>query len=60
MKTQQVAVTYLTKDKDGKNVNSTITIPVGFYLDPGDTVEESGIFIVPKGEAPQVNVRMLK
>lgn len=60
MKTQQVAVTYLTRDKDGKSVNSTITIPVGFYLDPGDTVEESGVFIVPKGEVPQVSVRMLK
>ena len=60
MATHQINVTYLTRDKEGKMINSMITIPAGFYLDPGQTVENDAIFIVPKGEAPQVSVRLVK
>jgi len=32
----------------------------GYYLDPGDTVNDTAIFIVPQGETPDVSVRKLK
>ncbi|MNE30631.1 hypothetical protein D3C80_1241610 [compost metagenome] len=60
MAAHQINVTYLTKDKDGKLINSMIMVPAGYFLDPGQTVENDAIFIVPKGETPQVSVRLLK
>lgn len=60
MAAHQINVTYLTRDKDGKLINSMITVPAGYFLDPGQTVENDAIFIVPKGETPQVSVRLLK
>ncbi|MXV50654.1 hypothetical protein GS399_06685 [Pedobacter sp. HMF7647] len=59
MNTQQVSVTYPTKDKNDKIINSLMVIIAGYYLDPGQTVENDTIFIVPKDEKPKVTVRPL-
>ncbi|SIO01027.1 hypothetical protein [Chitinophaga niabensis] len=59
MATHQIKVTYLNRNNDGKLVNSEMTIPAGFFLDSGQKVENDAIFIVPKGEAPQVSVKKL-
>lgn len=59
MRTHNVNVTYLTRDKDNKLVNSTMLIVAGFYLDPGQTVEDNAIFIVPAGKEPKVTARTL-
>ncbi|MBN9298401.1 MAG: hypothetical protein J0I41_15455 [Filimonas sp.] len=55
----KVNVTYLARDKDGKLVNSTMLIVAGYYLDPGQSVEDNAIFIVPAGEEPKVTARTL-
>ncbi|MND34689.1 hypothetical protein D3C80_253110 [compost metagenome] len=60
MNEHRIVVTYLTMNKEGKTVNSTMTITVGYYLDPGQTVQGEANFIVPKGETPQVNVHTLQ
>lgn len=57
MATHQIKVTYLAKGTDGKLGNSEMTVPAGFFLDAGQKVQNDAIFIVPKGETPQVNVR---
>ncbi|MET6996094.1 hypothetical protein [Chitinophaga defluvii] len=59
MATHQLKVTYLAKNNDGKLVNNEITVPAGYFFDPGQKVENDAIFIVPKGETPQVSVRKL-
>lgn len=59
MRTHNVNVTYLLRDKDGKLVNSTMLIVAGYYLDPGQTAEDNAIFIVPAGEEPKVTARTL-
>lgn len=59
MATHQIKVTYLSRDKDGKLVNSDMTIPAGYFLDSGQKVENDAIFIVPKGEELQVSVKKL-
>ncbi|MRG45733.1 hypothetical protein GFS24_11440 [Chitinophaga sp. SYP-B3965] len=59
MATHQIKVTYLARNNDGKLVNSEMTIPAGYFLEPGQKVENDAIFIVPKGEALQVSVRKL-
>lgn len=59
MATHQLKITYLTKNNDGKMVDAVMTVPAGYFLDPGQKVENDGIFIVPKGEALQVSVKKL-
>ena len=59
MNSHQLKVTYLSRDKDGKLANADMTVTAGYFLDEGQTAENDAIFIVPKGEAPQVSVRKL-
>jgi hypothetical protein len=59
MATHQIKVTYLTRNNDGKLANAEMTIPAGYFFDSGQKVENDAIFIVPKGEAPQVSVRKI-
>ena len=59
MTTHNLKVTYYTRNNDGKQVSTEMTIPAGYYLDQGQSVENDAIFIVPKGEALQVSVRRL-
>jgi hypothetical protein len=60
LKPQNVNVTYWAYTKDGKYQSFVIPIVAGYYLDNGDSVNEDAIFIVPKGESPNVNVRSLQ
>jgi hypothetical protein len=59
-KPHNLNVTYWAYNKDGKYESSVIPVIAGYYLDPGDTVSDTGIFIVPQGEAPDVSVRKLQ
>ncbi|WP_199138750.1 hypothetical protein [Pedobacter sp. ASV12] len=59
MKAHMITVTYPGKDKDGKFVSQTMTVVAGYYFDAGQTLQSDAIFIVPKGETPQVSVRSL-
>lgn len=59
-KAQNLNVTYWAYNKEGKYESSIIPIIAGYYLDPGDTVNENAIFIVPQGETPDVSVRKLQ
>jgi len=59
MATHQLKITYLTKNNDGKMVDAVMTVPAGYFFDPGQKVENDAIFIVPKGETPHVSVRKL-
>lgn len=47
------------KITDGVTVN-VIGLPVifiaGYYLDAGDSVNDTAIFIVPEGQTPDVNI----
>ncbi|MBE4947926.1 hypothetical protein [Chryseobacterium culicis] len=60
MKTQMINVTYSAYDKSGKFVTSTIPVTGSYYFDPGDTISDNAIFIVPQGEKPDVSVRSMK
>lgn len=60
LKPQNVNVTYWAYTKDGKYQSFVIPIVAGYYLDSGDSVNDDAIFIVPKGESPNVNVRSLQ
>lgn len=60
MKTQMINVTYSAYDKSGKFTTSTIPVTGSYYFDPGDTIDDNAIFIVPQGEKPDVTVRSLK
>lgn len=60
LKTHNVNVTYWAYNKEGKYESSVIPIIAGYYLDPGDTVNDNAIFIVPQGEEPNVSVRKLQ
>ena len=60
MKAQTVNVTYWAYNKDGKYESSVIPIVASYYLDAGDSVNDTAIFIVPQGEAPNVSVRKLQ
>ncbi|MDW9380619.1 hypothetical protein [Chryseobacterium sp. JV558] len=60
MKAQMINVTYSAYDKSGKFVSSTIPVTGSYYFDPGDTISDNAIFIVPQGEKPDVSVRSLK
>lgn len=59
-KAHNLNVTYWAYNKEGKYVSSVIPVVAGYYLDPGDTVSDNAIFIVPQGEAPDVSVRKLQ
>ncbi|WP_312556022.1 hypothetical protein [Empedobacter brevis] len=59
LKPQNLNVTYWAYTKDGKYQSSTIPIVAGYYLDEEDSVHDEAIFIVPQGEAPDVNVRKI-
>lgn len=60
LKAHNVNVTYWANNKDGKNQSFIIPIIAGYYLDAGDTVNDNAIFIVPQGEALNVNARKLQ
>lgn len=60
MKAQMLNVTYSAYDKSGKFTTSTIPVTGSYYFDPGDTISDNAIFIVPQGEKPDVTVRSLK
>ena len=60
MKAQMINVTYSAYDKSGKCVTSTIPVTGSYYFDPGDTISDNAIFIVPQGEKPDVSVRSMK
>lgn len=59
-KSHNLNVTYWAYNKEGKYESSVIPVIAGYYLDPGDTVNDTEIFIVPQGETPDVSVRKLK
>ncbi len=59
-KAHNLNVTYWAYTKEGKYESSVIPVIAGYYLDPGDTVNDTAIFIVPQGETPDVSVRKLK
>ncbi len=60
LKSQLVNVTYWAYNKDGKYESSVIPIVASYYLDAGDTVNDTAIFIVPQGEALNVMARKLQ
>lgn len=60
MKAQIINVTYSAYDKSGKFTTSTIPVTGSYYFDPGDTISDNAIFIVPQGEKPDVSVRSLR
>ncbi|MBB6370638.1 hypothetical protein [Chryseobacterium shigense] len=60
MKPQMINVTYSAYDKSGKFATSTIPVTGSYYFDPGDTISDNAIFIVPQGEKPDVSVRNLR
>ena len=60
MTTHFVNVSYNCTGKDGKITATTLPVPVGYFLDEGQSAESNGIFIVPAGQEPQVNARLLK
>ncbi len=57
LKPQNLNVTYWAYTKDGKYQSFVIPVVSGYFLDNGDSVSDSTIFIVPQGEAPDVSVR---
>lgn len=59
-KAHNLNVTYWAYNKEGKYESSVIPVIAGYYLDPGDIVNDTAIFIVPQGETPDVSVRKLK
>ncbi|UFH33916.1 hypothetical protein LNP04_09525 [Chryseobacterium sp. C-71] len=59
-KPHNLNVTYWAYNKEGKYESSIIPVIAGYYLDPGDTVNDNAIFIVPQGEEPNVSVRKLQ
>jgi hypothetical protein len=60
MKAQMINVTYSAYDKSGKFITSTIPVTGSYYFDPGDTITDNAIFIVPQGEKPDVSIRSMK
>ena len=60
MKPQNVNVTYWSYSKEGKYQSSVIPIVAGYYLDEGDSVNDTAIFIVPQGQTPDINLRKTK
>lgn len=60
LKPQNLNVSYWSYDKNGKYVQSVLPVVAGYYLDPGDSVSDNGIFMVPQGEILNVVARKLK
>lgn len=60
MKAQMINVSYSGYDKSGKYTTNIIPITGSYYFDPGDTISDNAIFIVPQGEKPDVSVRNLR
>ncbi|RMZ59559.1 hypothetical protein D1632_07975 [Chryseobacterium nematophagum] len=60
MKSQMINVSYSAYDKSGKFTTYVIPVTGSYYFDPGDTINDNAIFIVPQGEKPDVNVRSLR
>lgn len=60
LKPQNVNVTYWAYTKEGKYESAVIPIVAGYYLDTGDTVSDTAVFMVPAGEQPNVSVRKLQ
>lgn len=60
LKTHMINATLSAYDKNGKFTNYTIPIIAGYYFDSGDTINDNAIFIVPKGETPEVKVKSLR
>ncbi|KFF18702.1 hypothetical protein [Chryseobacterium sp. JM1] len=60
MKAQMINVSYSAYDKSGKFVTNMIPVTGSYYFDPGDTISDNAIFIVPQGEKPDVSVRNLR
>lgn len=56
LKPQNLNVTYWAYTKDGKYQSFVIPVVSGYFLDNGDSVSDSAIFIVPQGETPDVSV----
>ena len=59
LKAHNVNATYWYYNKEGKYVSGVLPVIAGYYLDPGDSVQDNAIFIVPQGEAPDVTVRRI-
>ncbi|CAA7386256.1 hypothetical protein [Chryseobacterium fistulae] len=59
MKSQMINVSYSAYDKSGKFTTYVIPVTGSYYFDPGDTISDHAIFIVPQGEKPDINVRSL-
>lgn len=59
LKAHNVSATYWYYNKEGKYVSGVLPVIAGYYLDPGDSVNNTAIFIVPQGEAPDVTLRKL-
>lgn len=57
LKTHNVNANLATYDKNGKSTNRNFIITAGYYFDDGDSIRDNAIFIVPKGELPDVSVR---
>lgn len=60
LKPQNINVTYWAYTKDGKYQSFIIPIVAGYYLDEGDSVNDTAIFIVPQNEVPDVTVRKVR
>ncbi len=60
LKPQNLNVTYWAYTKEGKYESAVIPIVAGYYLDTGDTVSDTAVFMVPAGEQPNVSVRKLQ
>lgn len=60
MKAQMINVSYSAYDKSGKFTTNMIPVIGSYYFDPGDTISDNAIFIVPQGEKPDVSVRNLR
>lgn len=60
MKPQMINVSYSAYDKSGKFTTNIIPVTGSYYFDPGDTITDNAIFIVPQGEKPDVSVRNLR
>ncbi|SFN06877.1 hypothetical protein SAMN05421594_0785 [Chryseobacterium oleae] len=60
MKVQMINVSYSAYDKSGKYTTNMIPVTGSYYFDPGDTISDNAIFIVPQGEKPDVSVRNLR
>ncbi|WP_369616307.1 hypothetical protein [Flavobacterium sp. CFS9] len=59
LKAHNLNATYWYYNKEGKYVSGVLPVIAGYYLDPGDSVNNNAIFIVPQGETPDVLLRKI-